>query len=81
MSKKETDIEYKNMDTEDEMVQKILKHRAEILENFSKAYMIDANVKPSELELVEQTRVDDGKIKEIVYFFRRKKSEDDLSTT
>lgn len=72
MSKKEIDLEYKNLETIQEMIDKLLKHRNEILDNFAKAYLAEQKVMPSEIELVEQTIKEDNTIKEVIYFFRRK---------
>ena len=66
------DLTYHNLSSIEEMVEQLVKHKKEILENFSKAYLAEKEVLPSEVELVEQFIKEDGKMKEVVYFFRIK---------
>ena len=68
---KEKEIFYNNLNV-DEMVQQLLKHKAKILDDFAKAYLAESGLNPSEVVLVEQQIKDNGQIKEINYYFRKK---------
>jgi hypothetical protein len=67
---KSQELIYNNIDI-NEMVKTLNKHRDEVLENFSKAYLAETGLMPSEVELVSQVLRNDKTI-ETVYFFRKK---------
>ena len=68
---KEKETEHQNI-SEVEAVQQLIKHRSEILEAFSKAYLAETKLLPSQIELVTQQMPEVDGIIETVYFFRRK---------
>jgi hypothetical protein len=67
---KVNDITYNGIDI-NEMVKKLSEERSKILNEFSKAYLAETGVMPSEIELVCQEKIDDKTI-EHIYFFRKK---------
>lgn len=58
--------------TLDQAAAEIAKHKDRILEDFTKAYLIETGLKPSQVELVSSQRTENGTI-ETVYYFREKK--------
>lgn len=72
--KKEKEIFYNNLNI-DEMVKQLIKHKSKILDDFAKAYLADSGLKPNEVVLVEQQVTDNGTIKEINYYFKKKDDE------
>lgn len=67
------DYDLKNVSIED-MVKKLMEFRAEILEDFSKAYLAETGLLPSEVELCNQQVTENQQII-TKYFFRRKQNE------
>ena len=67
----EKNEEFQNM-TIEQMVAKLAEKRNEILENFSKAYLAETGLLPSEVELCCQELPVNNGIIEHVYFFRRR---------
>ena len=67
---KEVNIEYKDINLT-EALAKLALERDKILEEFTKAYLAETGLKPSEIELVcKQDKL--GMTIENVYFFRKK---------
>lgn len=69
---KEKDITYNGLDSIEKMVEHLAKHRNEILENFSKAYLAETGLLPSEVELICQEMPMKDNIVEHIYYFRKK---------
>jgi hypothetical protein len=67
---KTNDITYTGIDI-NEMVKKLNEERSKILNEFSKAYLAETGVMPSEVELVTVQETKDKTI-ETICFFRRK---------
>lgn len=65
--------EYKAL-TSEEAVKIILAKRQEILENFSRAYIAETGLMPSQIELCTK-QVTDGTTVENIFYFRRKTHE------
>ena len=68
MTKEE--IEASNMSIE-QYVAKLMQYKSKIIEDFTKAYLADSGLKPSEVELVQKEVKSSGKI-ETVFYFRKK---------
>lgn len=64
------DYQINNID-EDEAVKEIMKKRLEIIEQFTKAYIAETGIFPSQLELVCEKTTEDNVITETYYFKRR----------
>lgn len=67
---KEVNFDIKNI-TEQEAVARLLQEKNKILSEFTKAYLAETGLKPSEIEFVTQKNVI-GAIVEETYFFRKK---------
>lgn len=65
-----TDKEYNNL-TEQEAYKIIIEKRNQILDHFSKAYVAETGLMPSQIELVTK-QVSDGTTIENVFYFRKK---------
>jgi len=72
MAKEKEEI-YNNISIEDAMLE-LRKKRDEILSDFSKAYLAETSLLPSEVELCCQETVKDANMIETVYFFRKKQN-------
>ena len=71
---KEKEVEIRNIN-EQEVVQELIKNRNKILEAFTKAYLAETQLMPSQIELVtRQMPIKDGII-ENIFFFRKRTSE------
>lgn len=64
------DETFENVNQE-EATKKLIEKRDEVLNAFAKAYLAEAQVLPSEIELVSQ-QTTEGNTVETVYFFRLK---------
>ena len=58
--------------TTEEAVKYLADKRNEILESFTKAYLAESGLMPSQVELVTQQMPTENNIIETVYFFRKK---------
>lgn len=65
------DEEYSNISIE-AMVKKLSDERTKILNEFTKAYLAETGLLPSQLELVTRQMPIDNGIIESVFFFRKK---------
>lgn len=68
------ETEYNNI-TEEEVAKLIHKERDKILEEFTKAYLAETQLMPSEIQLVCKTFTEDGKMVTEYEFRRKKESE------
>lgn len=69
---KTNDITYTGIDI-NEMVKKLNEERSKILNEFSKAYLAETGIMPSEVELVTVQETKDKTI-ETICFFRKKQN-------
>jgi len=69
-TQKVSNITYNNIDI-NEMIKKLSEERSKILNEFSKAYLAETGIMPSEVELVCQEKNEDKTITH-TYFFRKK---------
>ena len=67
-------IEYKDVSVTDAN-EVLIKQKNKILQDFTKAYLADTQIKPSELQLVVETISNKGKV-EINYYFKRRNQDD-----
>lgn len=59
--------------TVEEVARKLQEHRSEILEQFSTAYLAESGLLPSQVELVHESKIEEGVITD-TFYFRRKDS-------
>lgn len=65
----------KQVESFNEAMVEMAKHRDEILKAFGKAYLAETQINPSEVELVTRQMPEKDGVIEHVYFFRRKNEE------